>query len=78
MSSLARRYLFGLSLSSQKTFHNLENDKKKDSVVELLNIPSNMGNRTKYKTLEKAGQIFDLAPFEGGTDKIKNLGSVQT
>ena len=47
--------------------------------MELLDIPSNMGNRTKNKTLEKADQIFfDLAPFEGGTDKIKNLGSVQT
>ena len=78
MSSLARRYLFGLSLSSQKTFHNLANDKKTDSEVELLDIPSNKGNRTKNKTLEKAGQIFDLTLFEGGIDKIKNLGSVQT
>ena len=46
--------------------------------MELLDISSNMGNRTKNKTLVKTGQIFDLAPFEGGTDKIKNLGSVQT
>ncbi|KAL0005923.1 hypothetical protein SO802_013484 [Lithocarpus litseifolius] len=39
----------------------IEAYEKTVSEVELLDIPSNMGNRTKNKTLEKANQI-DFSP----------------
>jgi hypothetical protein len=57
MSSLASWYLFGLSLSSENTFHDLVNDHKTDSEVELVDILNDMGSRTKNENLVRASLI---------------------